>query len=281
MKRIDKMGKVFGKLTVTGPYERTGRVGYWWCKCECGNTQRVSSDNLSHGRSRSCGCSLPKITNLQGARFHKLLVQESLGGGLWRCVCDCGEIRELSGSGLLKRKYVSCGCNKRGHKEELYNRRFGRLVVVSKALPKMMESGRLRYTYLCLCDCGKETTVQATSLKSGSTLSCGCLRVDRHREKTVLANSGALRNHILAYYRKGAELRNLIWGLDDALFDSLINQPCHYCGVEPRLRTIKGRSDGAFNGIDRKDSYSGYVEGNVLPCCTPCNLAKEIGRAHV
>lgn len=28
------------------------------------------------------------------------------------------------------------------------------------------------------------------------------------------------------------------------------------------------------NGIDRIDSNDGYVQGNVVPCCKYCNMAK-------
>jgi hypothetical protein len=30
MKRIDRVGQVFGKLKVVGPYKRVGAAGYWW-----------------------------------------------------------------------------------------------------------------------------------------------------------------------------------------------------------------------------------------------------------
>lgn len=29
-----------------------------------------------------------------------------------------------------------------------------------------------------------------------------------------------------------------------------------------------------YNGVDRKDNAKGYVTGNCLPCCWPCNYAK-------
>ncbi len=50
--------------------------------------------------------------------------------------------------------------------------RFGRLTVTS-------EAGRTndrRILYCCLCDCGRTTVVAGTSLRSGHTESCGCLR---------------------------------------------------------------------------------------------------------
>ncbi len=46
--------------------------------------------------------------------------------------------------------------------------RFGRLIVLSRA-----ENKNHRVMWLCQCDCGNRTTVQANHLSDGSTLSCG------------------------------------------------------------------------------------------------------------
>lgn len=60
--------------------------------------------------------------------------------------------------------------------ENLAGRKFGKLLVVSKAKNK---SGRV--TWLCLCDCGKEKAILATNLKMGYTGSCGCIvRIHGH-----------------------------------------------------------------------------------------------------
>lgn len=41
---------------------------------------------------------------------------------------------------------------------------------------------------------------------------------------------------------------------------------CHYCGGQ--LPALSG------HGLDRKDNSKGYEVGNVVPCCTRCNLTK-------
>lgn len=46
----------------------------------------------------------------------------------------------------------------------------------------------------------------------------------------------------------------------------LVEQDCYYCG-----RSYKD----IHIGVDRVDSSQGYAEGNVVPCCTFCNLAKN------
>jgi hypothetical protein len=51
-------GEKIGRLTVIQrvPDER-GRI-LWECKCDCGNTSYVTSDNLSTRHTKSCGCLL-------------------------------------------------------------------------------------------------------------------------------------------------------------------------------------------------------------------------------
>jgi len=49
---IDLSGKKFGKLT---PLVYLGK-SRWRCQCDCGNTCEVASYDVSHGRTKSCGC---------------------------------------------------------------------------------------------------------------------------------------------------------------------------------------------------------------------------------
>ena len=39
-------------------------------------------------------------------------------------------------------------------------------------------------------------------------------------------------------------------------------------------RNKRGPWSYVYNGIDRVDSDGGYVTGNVVPCCWPCNRMK-------
>lgn len=56
----------------------------------------------------------------------------------------------------------------------LINKRFGRLVVI-EYLGRQHHSSRWK----CQCDCGNQIDVNATSLKLGNSLSCGCFRRER------------------------------------------------------------------------------------------------------
>lgn len=53
----DRLGLVYGKLTVVGFDKSIGKgVTYWHCRCECGATISVRGDNLQSGTTKSCGC---------------------------------------------------------------------------------------------------------------------------------------------------------------------------------------------------------------------------------
>ena len=55
----DLVGKKFSHLTVLFRHKESKRVKYV-CKCDCGNECVVSSDKLSSGHTKSCGCLLKK-----------------------------------------------------------------------------------------------------------------------------------------------------------------------------------------------------------------------------
>ena len=50
----NRIGEIYGQLTVVSPSERRTRAGnsYWWCRCSCGREREVSGDKLSHNSKR-------------------------------------------------------------------------------------------------------------------------------------------------------------------------------------------------------------------------------------
>ena len=62
---------------------------------------------------------------------------------------------------------------------DLTNLIFGRLRVVEFAGSRRTSGGESKRTWLCVCDCGKETVVDAGAVITGNTISCGCF--DRER----------------------------------------------------------------------------------------------------
>lgn len=55
--RIDRVGGVYGRLTVVGFHSKTKKGEIKWeCICICGNSAIVRSQNLVKGHTKSCGC---------------------------------------------------------------------------------------------------------------------------------------------------------------------------------------------------------------------------------
>ena len=67
-------------------------------------------------------------------------------------------------------------------RNDLTGQQFGRWTVMSYQ-PKQRKDGKLRSAYLCRCSCGTESVIDTDNLKSGRTLSCGCLKVERQSER--------------------------------------------------------------------------------------------------
>lgn len=65
-----------------------------------------------------------------------------------------------------------------GIRIDLTNERFGRLLVIKYAYTK----GNRAY-WECKCDCGNSTIVSGKLLRGGQTKSCGCLNIDKLKER--------------------------------------------------------------------------------------------------
>lgn len=55
MRKVDRLGKRYGRLLVVSESTKRGRVA-WQCLCDCGNQLVVPSSDLQCGNTRSCGC---------------------------------------------------------------------------------------------------------------------------------------------------------------------------------------------------------------------------------
>lgn len=132
---------------------------------------------------------MSKINDLTNQRFGKLLVierapkpQNSKSTSVfWKCKCDCGNEKIISGNVLTQGKAKSCGCyNKEFHSNNYINiigQTFGSLTVIQK-VPKPDNLKSNGAYWLCKCSCGKEKIILGKSLLNGSTKTCGACRID-------------------------------------------------------------------------------------------------------
>ena len=68
MRKLDLSGLRFGRWCVISSTPNSGRRTQWYCRCDCGVTRSVKTEDLSSGNSKSCGCARSETTV---ARLHK------------------------------------------------------------------------------------------------------------------------------------------------------------------------------------------------------------------
>lgn len=218
------IGLTYGRLTVIKradtPLGVKGRAYYFLCLCSCGTEKLVAINNLASGAVKSCGCS-----RIKSNPRYKMPEYKIYKGMLARCYCEtntdfhhyggrgisvCDEWRKSFDTFLadmgrrpdghsierddVDGHYEPKNCRWIPTEHQSRNRRdtsirigsvFGRLTVKAFADLVTMPSCKMR-NYLCLCACGNETYVLASSLRSGDTKSCGCLRKETTRSRGLL-----------------------------------------------------------------------------------------------
>lgn len=131
MIRAQLQGKRIGQLLVVALSTVDAKAScVWLCRCDCGRETRIPSNRLLGKRpTRSCGClrdeavrkrnratHRPTRQDLVGRRFSRLTVTAFVGirgayqQSVWRCRCDCGREKIVSGSNLRSDEVRSCGC---------------------------------------------------------------------------------------------------------------------------------------------------------------------------
>ena len=89
----------------------------------------------------------------------------------WICKCTCGEILSVCGNDLKAGYKDKCNnCAKDQYIENLRGKIYGKLLVLKR------DSTKNKIFWICQCECGNIVSVHGSSLKTGHTKSCGCLK---------------------------------------------------------------------------------------------------------
>lgn len=71
MRKLDLVGKQFGKLHVIRYANSHDNYTYWECKCSCGNTCIVKGRDLVRGHKKSCGCLVSEVITERNSTHNK------------------------------------------------------------------------------------------------------------------------------------------------------------------------------------------------------------------
>ena len=135
-----------------------------------------------------------KKINMIGQKYGLLTVIDEApsaanGDAMWKCRCDCGNIKIVKGRHLRSGNTTSCGCKRiqslieNNHKKikDLTNQKFGMLIAL---YPNGSNNNR-NIIWHCRCECGNECDISSHDLITGNTKSCGCARTKSFGEEKI------------------------------------------------------------------------------------------------
>lgn len=139
-----------------------------------------------------------KFNDLTGQVFDRLTVINRAPNRnnktFWYCRCQCGNEIEVRSDQLKSGRTKSCGCYSKdilrqqgsNNFKDLTNQKFGKLT----ALYPTKDETETRYYWICQCECGNLIRVRGSSLSSGNTQSCGCVKsIGEANIKLLLQNN--------------------------------------------------------------------------------------------
>ena len=116
-------------------------------------------------------------------KFNKLLILDAYlnhkkNSSWWyKCLCDCGNIKNVRAFQVLNGGIKSCGCGRIKHihqvkrlKDEYVDKKINNLLILDVRFIKE----KYRYEFLCKCDCGNIKWMYNYPIIKGTHKSCGC-----------------------------------------------------------------------------------------------------------
>lgn len=131
----DLIGKKFGKLTILSIFKKevgkNKKVRYAHCKCDCGKEKDINLFNITHNKTKSCGCYAREITSkvrtkyadsdVLNHKFGKLTVLNlynkivnNKNMRMAHCLCECGNYVDFLINVVCDGREHSCGCVNHG-----------------------------------------------------------------------------------------------------------------------------------------------------------------------
>ena len=147
--------------------------------------------------------------------------------------------------------------------KDLTGQRFGRLVVVERAENNMHR----KKCWKCRCDCGSEHVIEESSLRSGATKSCGCIRVESLINRSTVHGKAKSR-----LYNVWKDMKRRCTNPNDCAYKryggrgiNICNEWLHEFQAFYDWAMANGYDENAPKGqctIDRIDNDKGYSPDN-------------------
>lgn len=113
-----------------------------------------------------------KLIDISGQTFYEWTVKEYSGKKnkrqYWKCVCSCGNTKDVDGADLKRGKTKSCGHDKR---IDLTGKVFGEWEVVRSS--RIDPDNDFKHYWICKCSCGNIREIAHGNLANGTSTNCG------------------------------------------------------------------------------------------------------------
>jgi hypothetical protein len=172
-------------------------------------------------------------------------VPSKSGEAKWICKCSCGNVKSIYGSSLRKGLSKSCGCSK--EKDET-GKRYGKLLVMER---DSLDNRK----WVCRCDCGKRTSVYGTSLREGSTRSCGCLT------RKIHIPTGTRFSHLVVIKESKNKYKKEIQWICKCDCGKIIDVPSSF--LRRGTKTKCGTDCPKFGVIEKEASFNVMLQGMI------------------
>lgn len=187
---------------------------------------------------------------------------------IWECICECGNKCYFKGKVLLSGNNKTCGkCGPRIKNEDLIGRKFNKLSIIAK-------EGKDKWgkqLWKCQCECGRETILTASVLKSGNTTTCGyCVWNTKHIGEfngqrfgrlTIIDQNYDIKN------RKTVFLARCDCGVEKAIIGADIRRgKTTSCGMCDNYKVNIGDKFGMLTVIEDTDERK-YDRKSVICVC--------------
>lgn len=146
--------------------------------------------------------------------------------------------------------------------EQLIGQRYSRLILLDEVEPDVYPNGEMKRKFLCQCDCGNQTTVRMSDMKSGRTQSCGCVNIEK-----ISALKRTHNLHHTNLYSRWKGMKKRCYNPNEPQFRDWGGRGIKVC--DEWLNNFKAFYDWAMNNgyerrlhLDRIDNNKNYSPDN-------------------